>query len=176
MPITWTSEATAALMSGTRRLGVELFTRAVSVVDSLKGWWILNGPVRESSLTLMWKIECCQGTSFATTFDNVRCSGADSSARWSARTRSSLFGFYTDKFWIWTSPSLSSEPWFIINLRKELSWPHPSCRAINISENAMLNTQRSQGFLPMTQCSQGHSVARVLVSRVLRFKVLCSPD
>lgn len=72
--------------------------------------------------------------------------------------------------------SLSSEPRFIIHLWKELSWPHPSCRAINISGNAMLNTQRSQGFLPMTQCSQGHSVARVLVSRVLRFKVLCSPD
>lgn len=71
---------------------------------------------------------------------------------------------------------LSSKPWFIIHLWKELSWPHPSCRALNISGNAMLNTQRSQGFLPMTQCSQGHSVARVLVSRVLRFKVLCSPD
>lgn len=60
---------------------------------SLKGWWILDGQVREPSLTMMWKTECCQGTSLRPQ-SSVRGHGTESSARWSARTRSSLFGLH----------------------------------------------------------------------------------
>lgn len=126
MPITWTSEATAALMSGTRRLGgrtVYLYPLCVC------GWFPWKADEfsmgRSESQVSGW----CGKLSvvFATTVRRerprswvVRSMASEDQERfvWFTRTYS---GFELLNF-------CPPKPWIIIPLWKELSWPHPSCR------------------------------------------------